>query len=163
MLRLFLFMPVAVGACAAGPIAPVSPLPEVRPVVARDDLRGRWAITAVDGRKVAGLWLELGGEGLGTVAREGDALYVASPQPPTQAYLGCNHWYPNGWSRNGDKLTLGREMSRRTERGCDEATQAVDDAAYGILVQGMTMELTPPNRLRLINEKGTLDLVRGGN
>jgi hypothetical protein len=39
---------------------------------------------------------------------------------------------------------------------------ALDDEAYAILNQAMTMELTPPNRLRLINEKGTLDLVSAG-
>lgn len=163
MLRFALLMPVALGACATVPVAPAPPVPEVRPAVAQDNLGGRWTITAVNGRKVVGLWLELGGEGLGTVTKKGNALYVASPQPPTKAYLGCNNWHPNGWSRNGDKLSLGREMSHRTERGCDEATLAVDDAAYNILIETMTMELTPPNRLRLINEKGSLDLIRDGN
>jgi heat shock protein HslJ len=160
MLRFALWMPFAVGACA---MAPAPPVADVRPVVAKDNLQGRWTITAVNGRQVSGLWLELGGEGLGTVTKKGNALFVASPQPPTQAYLGCNNWHPNGWSRNGDKLSLGREMSHRTERGCDAATMALDDDAYAILHETMTMEFTPPNRLRLINEKGTLDLVRDGN
>lgn len=136
---------------------------EVRPVVANDSLQGRWTITAVNGKQSNDLWIDLGREGLATVTKRGNAVFVASPQPQTRAYLGCNDWHPSGWTRNGDKLTLGREMSRRTERGCDVATMAMDDEAYAILNETMTMEITPPNRLRLINEKGTLDLVRGRN
>jgi len=136
---------------------------EVRPVVANDSLQGRWTITTINGRQSRGLWLNLGGEGLGTVTRTGSSIYVASPQPQTRAFLGCNDWHPNGWTRNGDKLTLGREMSHRTERGCDAATMALDDEAYAILNEAMTMEFTPPNRLRLINGNGTLDLVRAGD
>ncbi|MFL6738305.1 MAG: META domain-containing protein [Sphingomicrobium sp.] len=162
MLRFALWMPFALGACATAPMTPAPSVAEVRPVVAKDNLQGRWTITAVNGRQVSGLWLELGGEGLGTVTKQGNALFVSSPQPPTQAYLGCNNWHPNGWSRNGDKLTLGREMSRRTERGCDAASMALDDDAYAVLNKTMTMEFTPPSRLRLINENGTLDLVRDG-
>lgn len=135
----------------------------VRPVVAQDSLRGRWTIAAVNGRKVAGPWIEFGAEGLGTVTKRGNAVFVASPQPPTQTYLGCNNWYPNGWSRNGDKLTFGREMSRRTERGCDAARAALDDEAYAILIETMTIEFAPPDGLRLINENGSLDLVRDVN
>ena len=146
---------------AQGRTAVIQAPPEVRPVVARDNLQGRWTITAVNGQQGNCLWIEFGGEGLGTVTRRADGgLNVGSPQPPTRAYLGCNYWHPNGWSRNGDKLTFGVEMSRRTEMGCDAATTALDDEAYAILRKTMTMELTPPNRLRLINEQGTLDLVR---
>ncbi|MFL6725832.1 MAG: hypothetical protein ACJ8FS_04880 [Sphingomicrobium sp.] len=36
----------------------------------------------------------------------------------------------------------------------------LDDEAYSILHKTMTMEFTPPNRLRLINENGTLELLR---
>lgn len=156
-------IPLALGACATAPIAATPQVAEVRPVVAEDNLQGRWTITAVNRRQVSGLWLELGGEGLGTVTKSGNAIFVASPQPLTRAHLGCNDWRPNGWTRNGDKLAFGREMSSRTERGCDAATMALDDEAYAILKEALTMELTPPNRLRLINEKGTLDLVRGGS
>ena len=136
---------------------------EVRPVVANDRLQGRWIITAVNGKQSNGLWLELGGEGPAAITRNGNGIFVASPQPRTQAYLGCNNWYPNGWTRNGDKLVLGREMSHRTERGCDPVRMALDDEAYAILNDAMTMELTPPNRLRLINGNGTVDLVRAAN
>ena len=83
-----------------------------------------------------------------------------SPRPPTRAYLGCNWWDPSGWTREGEKLILGREMSRRTERGCDAATAALDDEVYEILTKPMTMTLTSPNRLRLANESGTVELVR---
>lgn len=160
MIRFAPIVPFILAACATGQ-APVPTKPtEVRPVVASDALEGRWTIAAVNGRETSGLWLDLGGEGLGTITRSANGIFVASPQPPTRAYLGCNDWHPNGWSRNGDKLVLGREMSLRTERGCDAASMALDDEAYAILNEIMTMELTPPNRLRLINEKGTLDLVR---
>ena len=144
-------------------ISPTSaPTPtEARPVVAEDSLQGRWTITRVSGRQVTGLWLELGGEGLAKITKTGNAIFVASPQPPTRADLGCNRWTPSGWTRNGDKLTLGREMSSRTEMGCDAVTAALDEEAYAILSRTMTMEFTPPNRLRLINESGTLHLVRG--
>jgi heat shock protein HslJ len=69
----------------------------------------------------------------------------------------------NGWTRNGDKLILGSDYSFKTERGCDPETMALETQAYAILVKTMTMELTPPSHLRLINENGTLDLVREGN
>ena len=117
----------------------------------------------VDAGPANGLWLELGAEGLGSVTRTGNGLLVGSPQPRTRAFLGCNDWHPNGWTRNGDKLTLGREMSFRTERGCDAATMALDDKAFAILNLTMTMEFTPPDQLRLVNEIGTLDLVRSGS
>ena len=51
-------------------------------------------------------------------------------------------------------------MSRRTERGCDPANEALDDEAYVILTRPMTMAFVPPNRLRLVNERGTLELMR---
>lgn len=156
-------MCVLLTACAGDPVSLPPPNAEVRPVVARDDLRGRWVITSVNGRQVNGLWIEFGGEGPVSVTRRDDGgLNVGAPQPPSRAYLGCNYWHPNGWTRNGDKMNLGREMSTRTEIGCDAATMALDDEAYAILNETMTMELTPPNRLRLINSIGTLDLVRDG-
>lgn len=134
---------------------------QTRPVDARDNLQGRWAITAVNGKKTAGMWLELGGEGLGTVTRtENNGILVGSPQPRTQARLGCNSWHPNGWTRNGDKLTLGTEMSPRTQRGCDQLTMALEEQAYAILSRTTTVELTPPSQLRLLNEHGTVDLIR---
>jgi hypothetical protein len=154
---------VALSACASGPTSLPPPDAEVRPVVAKDDLRGRWTITSINGRQVTGLWLELGGEGQAIITTTDRGVFVASPQRPTRAHLGCNEWYPSGWTRNGDKLILGREMSRRTERGCDAAREALDDEAYAILNETMTMEFTPPNHLRMINEIGSLDLVRGGN
>ena len=163
MLRFALLLPLSLAACATAPVAPAPSAAEVRPVVAEDNLQGRWTMTAVNGQQVRGLWLELGGEGLGTVTQTGNGIFVTSPQPRTRAFLGCNDWHPNGWTRNGDKLTLGREMSHRTELGCDAVTMALDDEAYAILSETITMEFTPPSHLRLVNEHGTLDLVRGGN
>ena len=163
MIRLGLILPLALAACSTGKVALPPTQTDVRPIVAKDDLRGRWTINSVNGRQGNGLWLELGGEGPGTVTKTENGLLVGSPLPRTQAHLGCNDFRPNGWTRNGDKLTLGVEMSRRTERGCDAASEALDDEAYGILRRTMNMEFTPPDRLRLINENGTLELVRNGS
>jgi len=160
MIRLALLLPLALAACSSGSVSLPPPDAEVRPVVANDGLQGRWTITAVNGRQGNGLWLELGGEGLGTLTKTGSGIFVGSPQPRTRAYLGCNDWRPNGWTRNGDKLTLGTEMSFMSERGCDAATMALETEAYAILRKTMTMEFTPPDRLLLINENGTLQLVR---
>jgi heat shock protein HslJ len=164
MVRLVLLLPLTLAACADRPVslptlASRSVVEDIRPA-AMHDLQGRWTITAVNGRQATGLWVELGGEGLGTVTSTESGIFVGSPQPRTRAYLGCNDWRPNGWTRKGDKLTLGTEMSSRTERGCDRASMALDEEAYAILRKTMTMEFTPPNRLRLINENGTLELVR---
>jgi len=145
------------------PNAAQSAAAEVRPVIAEDNVQGRWRITAINGRQVSRLWLELGGEVQATITTTRNAVFVTSPQPLTKAFLGCNDWYPSGWTRNGDKLILGVEMSHRTERGCDSVTEAVDDKAYAILRETMTMEFTPPSHLRLINAIGTLDLDRIGN
>lgn len=139
---------------AASPIvAPIFP-------VAQPSLKGRWTISSVNGRQIQGPWLELGGEGPGTVTRRGDALLVGSPLPRTRAYLGCNEWHANGWVRNGDKLTIGTEMSVRTERGCDPARMALDDEIYAILSRTMTLEFAAPGRLCLSNEHWAVDLLR---
>jgi len=168
MVRLLLLLPLTVAACTVRADIPPPPASAARPAAQEvraavtADLRGRWTIVAVNGRPEPGLWLELGGEGLATITRKGSAIYVGSPQPQTVAHLGCNWWRPSGWIRDGDRLILGREMSTRTERGCDAATEALDDEAYAILTKPMTMELAPPNRLRLTNEIGSLELVRKG-
>lgn len=163
MIRLASLLPFALAACATGPAPPPPPVEEVRPAIATDSLQGHWTITAVNGRQSNNLWLELGGEGLGTVTRTESGMLVGSPLPRTRAYLGCNDLRLNGWARNGGKLTLGMEMSFMTERGCDPATMALEDEALKVLRKSMTMEFTPPNHLRLINEDGTLDLVRSEN
>ena len=166
MIRHALLLPLTLAACTPSPLflsppqADATPVATgVRPVVASDRVQGRWTITSVNGIKTDGLWLDLGGEGIGTVTKTDKGILVGSPQPRTQAYLGCNNWHPNGWTRNGDKMILGTEMSVRTERGCDPDRMAIDDQAYAVLSKVMTMEFTPPSRLRLINEYGTLDLV----
>ena len=158
MIRLVLILALAIAACSTVPHSPKRA--GVGSAVPQVDLRGRWVITSVNGRQAKGLWLELGGEGLATITTVKNAIFVASPRPPTQAFLGCNNWYPSGWTRTGDKLILGTEMSRRTERGCDAATMALDDEAYAILHNSMAMELTAADCLRLVNEQGTLQLAR---
>ena len=129
----------------------------------QDNLQGRWTIIAVNGRPGSGLWLELGGQGLGTVTKTEHGIFVRSPEPRTRAFLGCNDLRLNGWTRNGDKLTLGIEMSSMTERGCDPATDALETQAHAILRKTMTMEFTAPDRLRLVNANGSLELVRSGS
>jgi heat shock protein HslJ len=160
MVKISLMLALALSACTAVSSPAATAGPEVRPVVAHDRLAGRWAVAVVGGRPARGAWIEFGGEGLAKITTVGNAIYVASPQPPTRAFLGCNDWYLSGWTRNGDKLTLGVEMSHRTERGCDPVAEALEETAYGILSLPLTMELTPPGHLRLINERGTVDLVR---
>lgn len=162
MIRLALILPLALANCSMGKVPLPATQAEVGAIVAADRLQGRWTITSVNGRQVAGPWLELGGEGIGTVITTNTAIFVASPRPPSQVHLGCNDWYPNGWARNGDKLTFGIEMSHSTERGCDAATMALDDEVYAIVGKAMTMDYAQPHRLRLINEKGSLELVRRG-
>lgn len=166
MVRLVLLLSLTVAACTARADIPAPTAAAARPLAdevrppSTPDLRGRWTIAQINGRPEPGLWLELGGEGLATITKKGDAIYVGSPQPPTQAYLGCNWWRPSGWTRDGDKLILGREASTRTERGCDEAREALDDEAYAILTKPMTLEFKPPDRMRLTNQNGALELVR---
>jgi hypothetical protein len=160
MIRLSPMLALALVACTMPPVPLPATQPEVRPVVAEDQLMGRWAVESVNGHPAPGLWVELGAEGLATITRTGTAVFVASPLPPTRAFLGCNNWNPSGWTRTGDKLTLGVEMSHRTERGCDPVTMALDDEAYAILAKTLTMEFTGSDRLRLINERGAIELVR---
>ena len=163
MIRLVLFFPLALAACSGRPVPLPPPNAQAAPIVAHHDLQGRWTISAVNGRPGSGLWLELGGEGLGTVTKTERGIYVRSPDTRTRAHLGCNDLRLNGWTRNGDKLTLGIEMSSMTERGCGPVTEALEEQAHAILRKPMTIELTPPHRLRLVNENGTLELVRNGS
>jgi heat shock protein HslJ len=138
MTRFPLLLPLLLAACASAPAPLPPPDAEVRPVVAQDRLEGRWTITAVNGRAVTGLQLEL---------------------TPTSANysLGCNS---GGGivARNGDKLFI--DQAALSERGCAPAIMQVEAQAITILRRPMTMECTPPARLRLINEAGTLELVR---
>jgi hypothetical protein len=55
------------------------------------------------------------------------------------------------------------EMARMTERGCNPGGMASETGAHAIPSKAMTMALTPPGRLRLINDNGTLELVRQGS
>lgn len=161
MTRALLFLPLLLVACASTPAPLPPPDSEVRPAVAKDVLQGRWTITAVNGRPVSRLWLELGSEGPPVVTRRADGgVNAGGQQPLTVANLGCNQLRLNGWTRNGDKLMLGVEGSSKTEIGCDAGTMATEEQAHAILRLPMTMEITPPARLRLINEAGTIDLVR---
>jgi hypothetical protein len=163
MTRLVLLIPFALTACAGTLPAVPPPTPEVRPVVAQDNLQGQWKIAAVNGRIVDGPWILFGGEGLGTATDTGGSIVIESPQPPTRAYLGCNDLRLNGWVRNGDKLVLGIDHAMKSERGCEPATMALEEQVHAVIGKTMTMELTPPDRLRLINEVGTLDLLRENN
>lgn len=159
MTRFFLLLPLSLGACTTTPAPLPPPDAEVRPVVAEDRLEGRWTVTAVNGTAVTGAWLALGAEGPSIVEKRTDGGYnIGRPGPATGANFGCNSFFINGWTRNGDKLALG--AGGKTERGCDEPLMQIEEQAGRIIARPMTMELTPPGRLRLINEAGTLDLVR---
>jgi hypothetical protein len=166
MVRVFVLLPLLLAACTVRTDIPPSPAAAGRPVAeqpppaAAPDLKGRWTIAQVNGRSVAGLLLELGGEGLVTLTKVGNAVYVRSPHPQTRAHLGCNWWHPSGWTREGNTLSLGREASRRTEMGCDEATKALDDQAYAIISKPMSYAFISPDGLRLVNDSGTLELAR---
>ena len=154
---------LALTACVSVPsIAPAAQLQkEVRPAVVSDNIRGRWSILSVNGQEASRAWLEFGAEGPPVVAQRPDGGFnIGVPGVPTTAFLGCNWLHLNGWTRNGDKLALGINGAFRTERGCDERIMAQEEHADAILRLPVTMELTPPGRLRLVNENGTLDLVR---
>jgi heat shock protein HslJ len=128
-------------ACASGPPPLLPPEMNVRPVVQKDNLDGRWTIAALNGQPMTGLMLEFAGTTL-------------------SARLACNGG-SGTISRNGDKLMLDRLMM--TERACTPDIQRIDDLAGAVLRLPMTMELTPPNRLRLVNESGSIDLIRQGS
>jgi len=156
-------LPVALTACASAASTPpaADQQKEVRAAVVSDDLRGRWSISAVNGHAASGAWLELGAEGPPMVAQRPDGGFnIGVPGAPTTAYLGCNWLRLNGWTRNGDKLAVGINGAARTERVCDERIMAQEEQGYAILRLPVTMELTPPGRLRLVNENGTVDLIR---
>jgi hypothetical protein len=173
MIRFALLLPLALGACGLPeplPRASGVPVParssgldagEVRAATAADSLQGRWTIVAVNGRSVSGGLLELGGEGAGGVVTRADGgVNMESPQPSTSAYLGCNALRFSGWTRSSDKLFVGTKWSTITERGCDPAIMQVEEQTHAILRLPMTMEITSSNAMRLINEAGTLELVR---
>lgn len=107
-------------------------------MVASDVLDGHWSITAVNGRGLSGPSLVL----------EGSAARYR---------LACNSG-SGAVSRNGDKLFL--SDAALTEMACEPSRMQAEAEMIAILRLPMTMELTPPDRLRLVNEAGTLDLVR---
>lgn len=127
-------------ACATGPVPLPPPDADVRPVTVRDDLNGRWSIVTIGGTPVSGMSLAFAGTTL-------------------RAALACNGG-GGTISRNGDKLFLDRLAL--TERACEPARMALDEQVAAILRLPVTMEFTPPGRLRLINEAGSLDLIRQG-
>jgi heat shock protein HslJ len=159
MMRPVHLLLLLLAACASTPAPLPPPDADVRPVVQGDRIEGRWTITAVNGRPVTGAWLELGAQGPPVVEKRADGGFnIGRPGPQTGANFGCNSFFNNGWTRNGDKLTLG--AGGNTERGCDEPLMQIEEQAGSIIRRPMTMEFTPPSRLRLINEAGTLDLFR---
>ena len=144
MKALLLAVPLLSAACTApAPVNSNAPAAVVRPVTAADPLEGRWTITAINGGQVGrGLHLELGAV-------------------EARAELGCNSLRTGGWSRSGDRLFL-KEPLGITERGCEGPVMQLERQAFAVLRAAMVMELTEPNRLRLVNEHGTIDLVKDG-
>lgn len=160
MTRISLALCLFLSGCAQAPVAAPRERPPVGLVKPTDTLQGRWSIVSVAGRPTAGLWLELGGEGPVSLTRQDNAIFVGAPQPPTRAHLGCNDWRLNGWTSNGGTLSLGVEASIITERGCDPEVMEIENLAHTIMRRPMTMEMTSPDHLRLINGFGSVDLVR---
>ena len=119
-------------------LAQLSDKPEVSPLLATDRLDGRWRIARVDDRVLSGPTLEFAGQS-------------------ANWNLACNSG-GGILSRNGDKLAIDQAML--TERGCGDGREAIDSSIIAILRQGMTVEITSPDGLRLINSEGTLDLQR---
>ncbi len=133
-----IILPLLLAACASGPVPLRPPEAEVRPVVAADRLDGQWSIVAVDGRATSGMSVDWQASRLGLT-------------------LACNSGSASA-SRNGDKLSVG-DLGM-TEMACEPARMALDAQVSAILRAGVTMEYTPPARLRLGGGGGTLDLVR---
>ena len=116
----------------------LSDKPEVSPLLATDRLDGRWRIARVNDRVLSGPTLEFAGQS-------------------ASWNLACNSG-GGILSRNGDKLAIDQAML--TERGCGAGREAIDSSIIAILRQGITVEITSPDGLRLINNEGTLDLQR---
>ena len=116
----------------------LSDKPVVSPLLATDRLDGRWRIARVNDRVLSGPTLEFAGQS-------------------ANWNLACNSG-GGILSRNGDKLAIDQAML--TERGCGDGREAIDSSIIAILRQGITVEITSPDGLRLINNEGTLDLQR---
>ncbi len=130
----------ALVACASAPPALPSPDAGVRPVVARDNLDGEWKLVRLNDQPYDG------------------SLTFAGP---SVRFRFCNTG-SGRLSRNGDKLIVGAPF-QMTEMACVDPLVPGRDReaeALAVLRLPMTMELTPPDRLRLVNEAGSLDLVR---
>jgi hypothetical protein len=85
-------------------------------------LKGRWTITAVNGMIVQGMWLELARRCAIGRAETRRRFQHRATGLRTGAYFGCNSFFSNGWTRNGDKLTLGpggRQNAAVMSRSCD--------------------------------------------
>ena len=143
MNRLALLLPLALAACTSGPEPLPPPDAEVRPVVASDRLDGTWTVRAINGQEAANTSVTLGG----------DSLTLRLP---------CNRG-SGRFSRNGDKMFVTAPLAV-TEMVClDPGAAAAEEQMLRIVALPMTMELSPPASLRLVNEAGTLDLVRAGS
>ena len=116
----------------------LSDKPEVSPLLATDRIDGRWSIARINDRVLSGPTLEFAGQS-------------------ANWNLACNSG-GGILSRNGDKLAIDQAML--TERGCGDGREAIDSSIIAILRQGITVEITSPDGLRLINNEGTLDLQR---
>ena len=143
---LTLLVPLALAACATWTLPEPSSSVNLtaptattsRPIVITDVVKGRWTFVALNSRPVSGPWLEFD---------RGSARYR----------LACN----GGVGivvQTGDKLSI--NPASLTEMGCDQARHQIDEEAVAVLRGAMTMKFTPPDRLRLSNRSGTIDLVR---
>lgn len=132
---------LALAACATGPVPLPPPDAEVRPLVGGDRLDGSWTVRAINGQAAAKASLTLRGADV-------------------SVRLPCNS-ASGSMTRNGDKLFV--TALAMTEMAClDPRVSAAEEQMIAVLRLPMTGEFRPPSDLRLVNEAGTLDLVRQG-
>ena len=124
---------LALAGCAAVPPAASTP-----------SLAGRWQVVAVNGQPAMG---------------------AANFEPPRYSIsFGCNDGR-GGYRQDNDLLVIVGPMGV-TERGCvnaDDSPSVVmqrEEEGFRIATRPMRIAFTGPNRVRLTNQAGTIDLSR---
>lgn len=125
-------------ACTATPSATSSFASASRPVIATAQLVGRWEIAAVNRGPVQGYSMQF------------------SPTA-VQVSIACSSG-AGGWSLSGGRIIM--EPLKRPERDCTlPDTGPAPETIRLILSQPLEAELNGPDKLRLSNGVGTIDLI----